>query len=132
MGFAGDRIGNRRAMFICLLVSVSALVWVQFADELWKLYVFVALHGFNHGGIVTIISPLVAELFGTRSQGTLLGIVTFIGITISALGPFMAGYVFDIYGGYQPAFLILLGFAVTGLILSLLLRPIKGGKDEQG
>ena len=131
MGFVGDRIGNRRAMVICFLVLVTALAWVQYAGELWALYLFVAIYGFYHGGVVTVISPAVAELFGTRSQGSLLGMVMSIGVTISAAGPLLAGYIFDVSGSYQLAFLILLGFAVTGLILSSLLRPIKkGGTDE--
>ena len=132
MGFAGDRIGNRRAVTICLLVLVAGLIWVQFAQELWMLYLFVALYGFNHGGIITVISPAVAELFGTRAQGSLLGIVVSIGITISALGPLLAGYIFDVTGGYNLAFLIMLALASIGLVLSIILKPIKKGHYEQG
>ncbi|MFC2033505.1 MFS transporter [Chloroflexota bacterium] len=130
MGFAGDKIGNRRAVTICLLVLVAGLIWIQFAQELWMLYLFVTLYGFNHGGIITVISPAVAELFGTRAQGSLLGIVVSIGITISALGPLLAGYIFDVTGGYNLAFLIMLVLVCIGLALSLILKPIKEGHYE--
>ena len=130
MGFAGDKIGNRRAVTICLLVLVAGLIWVQFAQELWMLYLFVTLYGFNHGGIITVISPAIAELFGTRAQGSLLGIVISIGMTISATGPLLAGYIFDVTGGYNLAFLIMLALASIGFVLSFTLRPIKERRYE--
>ncbi len=123
MGNAGDRIGNKRAMVICFALLVAALSWLQFARELWMLYLFAAVYGFAHGGFFALLSPLIAGLFGTRSQGTTLGIVLFGGQIGGAIGPLLTGYIFDTRGSYQLAFLILLAFATTGLILMTSLRP---------
>ncbi len=40
-----------------------------------------------------------------------------------ATSPVIAGYIFDIAGSYNPAFLICAVASVTGLILVLLLKP---------
>jgi MFS family permease len=125
VGFTGDRIGNRRALVLCILVLVIAFSWLQAAGSLWMLYGFAILYGINHGGMVTVISPVVAEIFGTRSQGVLLGTVMFISQTAGAVGPFFAGYIFDVTGGYQTAFMVMLALAVLGLVLSTTLRPIR-------
>ncbi len=131
MGYASDRVGNKLALVICFLISIPALVWLQLAGELWMLYLFGAIYGFSHGGFFAIMSPVVAWLFGTRSQGAILGAVIFIGTTGGAIGPFLAGYIFDITHTYQLVFLIFVVLGITGLILTTLLRPIsEGGEND--
>ena len=130
MGFAGDRIGHKRAMVVCFLTLITALSWLQVARELWMLYLFAAIYGFNHGGVFALISPTVAGLFGTRSQGTLLGIVICSGTIGGSIGSVLAGYIFDVTGSYQLAFFILLVLAIVGLILAILIRPIRKGGEK--
>jgi len=131
MGFAGDRIGHKRAMVVCFIILVTALSWLQVARELWMLYLFAAIYGFNHGGFFAIISPLIAGLFGTRSQGTLLGIVICSGTLVGSISPILTGKIFDITSSYQLAFLILLVLAIIGLVLITLVRPIsEGGTND--
>ena len=40
MGTAGDRIGDKTALSICLLILLMALGWLQLADRLWMFYAF--------------------------------------------------------------------------------------------
>lgn len=130
MGSAGDRIGHKLAMIICFLILVVALFWLPFAKELWMLYLFVAIYGIAHGGFFALISPMVAELFGTGSHGVIFGIVLFSGAIGGGIGSVLAGHIFDVTASYQLAFLIFAGVSIIGLILCLLLRPIinKGGE----
>jgi MFS family permease len=124
MGFTGDRIGYKRAMIVCFLILLIAFSWLHVATELWMLYLFAAIYGFNHGGFFALISPLVAALFGTRSQGTLLGVVIFSGTFVGGISPILTGWMFDITGSYQQAFLILLLTAIMGLILTIRIRLV--------
>ncbi len=130
MGFVGDRIGHKGAMVVCFFILVAVLSWLQVARELWMLYLFAAIYGFNHGGFFALISPMVAGLFGTRSQGLLLGIVIFSGTIGGSIGSVLVGYIFDITGSYQLAFLILLVLAIVGLVLTTLIRPISKGETN--
>jgi len=125
MGNTGDRIGNRRALIICFLVYVTALGWLQFAERLWMLYLFTVVYGFAHGGFFALTSPLVAELFGTKSHGVIFGIVLFFGTIGGAIGPTVTGRFFDVRGSYQIAFLILVAVSIAGLVMASLLRPVK-------
>ena len=124
MGFSSDKIGRKRGILICFIILVTALSWLQVARELWMLYVFAAIYGFNHGGFFAQFSPLIAWLFGTRSQGTLLGVVIFSGTFIGGLSPLFTGWIFDVTRSYHLAFIILLSVAIVGLILITLLKPI--------
>ncbi len=116
MGITGDRIGNKRALLICFGGLIASYSWLQAAGEIWSLTLFVVVYGFCHGGFYALISPTVAEFFGTRSHGAIFGIVIFYGSMGGAIGPLVTGYIFDITTSYQTAFLLLLALAIAGFI----------------
>ncbi len=120
-GIAIDRIGNRLSMIICFILLILALLWLQLARELWMLSLFAVVYGFAHGGLFTVISPIVAEYFGLRTHGALFGIVFFSSMVGGAAGPVIAGHIFDTTGSYNLAFRICtaVGALALGLVLSL-------------
>ena len=120
-----DRIGSKRVLIICFLLLIPGLLWLQMADTLWMLYLFASIYGIAHGGIFTTISPLVAELFGTRNHGVILGIVICFGTTGGAMGPILAGYTYDIIGSYSLIFRLIALMSTFGLGLILSLKQIR-------
>jgi MFS family permease len=125
LGSAADRIGNRQAFIIGFILMSAALFWLTSGKELWGLYLFAIIFGFAFGGCGASESPLVAGLFGLKSHGLILGVITFGFCTGAAVGPFLAGYIFDVRNSYSVAFLICAAISVIGLILTLLLTPLK-------
>jgi len=126
MGIAGDRIGNKPAWTICFIFLTISFFLLLAASELWLLYLFAVIFGFGYGGLSTLISPMVAELFGLSSHGVIFGVIIMFGGTAGmAVGPLLAGYIFDITGRYQLAFIIYVVILVIGLILTSLLRPTR-------
>jgi MFS family permease len=121
-GVAIDRIGNRLSMIICLILLILALLWLQLAGELWMLYLFAIVYGFSHGGLYTVISPIVAEYFGIRSHGVLFGIVVFSSMVGGAIGPVIAGNIFDTTGSYGLAFWICTSVSALALVIMLTLK----------
>jgi MFS family permease len=125
IGSLGDRIGNRRVFLIGFLLMAASLFWLVFAGEMWMLYIFSMIFGFAHGGMATSESPIVAWLFGLKSHGLIYGAVGF-GFTIGAsLGPVIIGYIFDLTGRYNLAFLACTAVGISGIILTIILRPTK-------
>ena len=124
MGWAADKIGNRGALLICLLFLFTGLIWLQLAQRLWMFYLFAGIHGFAHGGVFALNSPLVAWLFGTKSHGLILGIVIFSGTIGGAIGPVMAGHIFDLSKSYQMGFLIMVALSIIAFFLTVSIRPI--------
>jgi len=130
MGLLGDRLGHKRAMMISFVIAVFGMAWMQFSNVLWMLYLFAIVYGFNHGGFFALISPLLAGLFGTRSQGVLLGIVIFCGTLGGSIGMTLSGYIYDITGTYRIAFILLLCLVVFGLVNLALIKPIQTEKAD--
>ena len=123
LGALADRIGNKQIFIIGFVMMSAVLFWLSTAEELWILYFCIVIFGFASGGMGASESPLTAWLFGTGSHGLIYGVVH-VGFTIgAAAGPYIMGYIFDLTGSYQPAFLTCAILGVTGLILSLLLKP---------
>jgi MFS family permease len=131
-GFAIDRIGSKRVMIFCFFLLIAVLLWLQIATELWMLYLFAAVYGVAHGGFFTSFSPIVAEFFGIKSHGALFGVTMFSGMFGGALGPVMAGYVFDVTGGYGGAIWICTVIAMLGFVLVALLKPALKGAMANG
>lgn len=130
MGIACDRMGNRQALVVCYGFIVGSLWLLLAADELWQLYLFAALFGFGYGGISALASPTLAELFGLRAHGAILGLVASIGGDGgSAIGSTGAGYIFDVTGSYFRAFLICAIINAVALTLVVGLRMSRMPRD---
>ena len=126
LGSAADRIGNRQVFIIGFILMAATLFWLVPAREVWGLYLFAVVFGFAFGGCATSESPLVAGLFGLSSHGLILGAINVLGFTLgAAIGPLIAGYIFDMTNSYQLAFIVCAATGVVGLILTVLLTTIE-------
>ena len=129
MGSLADRIGNRTIVTGSFILLVIALLCLFIAREMWMFYIFAALFGSGWGGMVASQSPIVADLFGMRSHGVILGMIVSTITFGSAVGPVIAGAIYDVSSSYTVAFIICVVFAFMGIILSLLLRPVSNGGE---
>lgn len=131
LGVVADRIGNKSALIIGTSLTLVAFLWLLVAKELWMLYLFAVIFGLS-GWHLSPVSPMIAELFGLRSHGEIFGVVNFGGMIGGAIGPLMAGYIFDLTGSYHLAFLVCVAISAIALILILLLTPTsnKGRASE--
>jgi len=71
-----------------------------------------------------VLSPTVAELFGLKAHGAIFGVVYFWGTLGGAVGPVVAGRIFDIQQSYGTAFMLLLVLAFLAWLLMLRVRPL--------
>jgi len=127
MGGASDRMGEKKALLICLLCLLAALCWLQVVTSLWMFDLFAMIYGFAHGGFFSLVSPLIAKFFGTKSHGLLYGIVIFCSTLGGAIGPLMAGVVFDVTHSYKLVFMVLAALCCIAIFLTASLRPPNDG-----
>jgi MFS family permease len=122
-GLLIDKLGTRNAFVLCLTPLVICLVWLQTIINADLLYIFAVLYGFSHGGLFTVVSPTVAEYFGTRAHGAIFGLILFSGTLGGSAGPIVAGMIFDSSGSYSAAFITLAVLASIALLLAWSLKP---------
>jgi MFS family permease len=123
-------LGGRQSLIICFGVLLASLVWLLLASKAWMLYLFAMVYGFAHGSLFTVISPTIAELFGTHSHGLLFGLVLFSSTLGGSAGPLLAGFLCDQTGTYRIVLIVLALMASLGLVLVTLLRPVLPALDH--
>ena len=124
-GRLADLIGIKPVLIISLGLMSLAFFWLIVAKEMWMLYLFAAIFGIAYGTFEILQSPIVAELFGLSSLGTIFGIALAIGSIGFVIGPVVAGYIFDVTNNYQIAFVICTALSLISLASALLLPLTK-------
>ena len=128
LGGLADKTGNRKIFIFAFIFALAALVWMIFSREHWAFYIFAVIIGFTQGGIGVSQSPVTASLFGLKSLGLILGCIGF-GSTIGmAVGPYLMGYIFDVTGSYQLAFVAGSILCLVALACAFIIRPHKNVK----
>jgi MFS family permease len=122
LGFLADRLAKRTVMILVLLLHALSVVFLFGIHSIGAVPGFVALFGIALGGGAVLTPLLVGEYFGLRAFGKILG-ATMIPATLgAALGPVVAGRIFDVTGSYELAFEIDLAAFMIGAVLLLFLR----------
>lgn len=134
LGHTADKTSNKKAMLIaCILMTIS-FIWLIFvARNIPTFYIFAAIMGFAAGSMQIIFSPMLAEIFGLKSHGIILGYVSFVACWGAASGAFVAGYIYDVNHSYTLAFIIGTILAAGSVLTTLYIRPLAGKifKDSQ-
>jgi MFS family permease len=122
MGTGSDKLGIFNTLLICCVLLVISLVCLIFTRSIWSFYIFAAIFGFAYGGEVPLIPLLVGKFCGTKAMATLVGLTLFIGNFGGALGPWVAGKIFDVTASYHWAIIIGIFVALISVALALLLK----------
>ena len=110
-----------------ILISFGALALAYFGlastHSVWMLYSFGIVYG-CFSGIGVLLAPMVAELFGFKALGVIVGALVMANSIGGAISPPLAGAIFDMTGSYEAAFIVsgLLGL-VSLFLMFLLKRP---------
>jgi MFS family permease len=123
IGSALDKLRSKSVYIIVGILMVCSFLLLQLPGLTGVLYIFAVIFAIGYGGLAAAQSPSIAEYFGLRSHGTVFGVALFAACLGGAIGPFMTGYIFDMTGSYDPAFIACAAICLVGIIPLVLLRP---------
>ena len=108
-GWLSDRF-ERELIYVIgiaiLIGAVGALALVGAAPSRWGAYVYAVLLGIGYSATAALIPAIISDRFRGPRFGLILG-VSLVGSSLgSALGPWMAGRLFDMTGSYTIPFVI--------------------------
>ena len=127
-GRLSETITARWAMAISLAIQSIGLVLLIIVGGSNAVWVVIAFYGMGFGAMGALIPLTVAEAYGMRHFGSILGVTSMAGVIPMVVGPIMAGVVFDRYGNYDVAFAIMaVMFAIGTLAMVLARRPVPPG-----
>lgn len=116
-GWSADRLGGLRTLLVASTCQVSILALFTVVDSLAGLYLVSALFGVGLGGIIPAYAMIVGELFPMREAGWRVATIYFFATLGMGLGAWLAGFLFDLMGGYQVAFVTGIAFNLVNLAL---------------
>ena len=85
----------------------------------------VVVHGLAWGIRGPLMTAIRADYFGSASFGTIMGFSSLIVMFGMTLGPVFAGYIADVSGDYQLAFIVLAAVSLLGALCFFLATPPK-------
>ena len=124
-GTIAAKIGTRFTLLLFLILEAIALFSLSVTSDFWMLCFVAALFGFGFGGGAPPLAAMVAEFFGLRSVGMIMGLLGVGWAAGCALGTFMGDYIFDISSSYSMAFLAGGALTIMAIMIILLLRTPK-------
>lgn len=128
-GWLSDRIKNRLLTMIGFALMTVGLGCFAFAaGGLGVLILFLLFFTIGFGGTNTMRAILPRTYFGFKGYGTYVGLVTGVGTVGSMIGAPLAGYTFDVWGTYQPIWLVYAGIAIVSFIIVSLLPSVNAGE----
>ncbi|MBN1152368.1 MAG: MFS transporter [Dehalococcoidia bacterium] len=127
-GVVSERLGWGRTLAAALTLGATAMAGLTVATENWMLVCVVILFGMGHGMRAVAVMGLMGRYFGTVVLGELLGITIAVGQLMSAPGPYIAGYWYDISNSYDLMFALL---AATLLLGAMVVLRVGGHSERQ-
>ncbi|MFH0768132.1 MAG: MFS transporter [Chloroflexota bacterium] len=127
-GFLGD-FANKRYL-IATALSLQALGTFIFSlitgEKAWLIIVFLLTFGPGYGGPIPVRPALQADYFGTKSFGTILGLMALISMVGGLVSPVIAGWFYDTTGSYRLVWQLFALITIPAVPLILLAKPPRG------
>ena len=122
-GVISDRLGGLRTIFISSGAQAMALTAFLFTQSEAGLFLVAGVFGLGFSAIIPAYALAVRDLFAAEEAHWRMPTVLLCTGLGMALGGWLAGYLYDWFGAYAPAFAIgvaanLLNFAVIGFLVS--------------
>jgi predicted MFS family arabinose efflux permease len=110
-GQLSDRIARSRVLAMTHTIRSVSFVIVVISlllggGLLWLIYIAMALFGFGFFTTAPLTAGLVADLFGYRQMGTLLGLMLTFHTVGMAIGAYSGGITFELTSSYFSFFAI--------------------------
>jgi MFS family permease len=122
-GVISDRLGGLKTIFISSGAQALALTAFLFTQSETGLFLVAAIFGLGFSALIPAYALAVRDLFPAAEAHWRVPTVLLCTGVGMALGGWLAGYLYDVFGSYAPAFATgvganILNFAIVGLLVS--------------
>jgi MFS family permease len=126
-GSLSDKLGRINTLTVALVIALIGLVVLFLAANTGLIALFavgVVLIGICFGTFMGVFPGFCTDQFGTKNNTVNYGIM-WIGFSLAGIvGPTILTKVYSATGAYQMAFLIAIGIAVLGMVLTFVYRAL--------
>jgi MFS family permease len=116
-GPLSDRFGPVRTFVVGASLMAVAPLCLPFADSSMAVYLAAGIFGAGYGGVDALLSPLIADLFGSSITYASFGLMSLTFAVSGLVFPPLAGYTHDVAGSYTPVFVLVGVLGIVGIYL---------------
>ena len=125
-GWIGDRIGRSFLLMISFLLMGVGWIGLLFAtpDAIFFISLYLLFYTAGQSAHTATDQTVVADFFGITRFATIKGSMQLIALVGGITGPIMAGRIYDVYGSYDIAFIILCPVVSIGTLCVFMARKL--------
>jgi MFS family permease len=106
-GIVGDKWDKRHVIAVAFLLQFIGTLFFAYTSNNWHLIGFIVFWGIGFGASIPVRFSMLADYFGRRHFGTIMGIMMTFSTVFGVIGPIFVGWMFDVRGNYREPYLIL-------------------------
>ena len=120
-GWIADRLEPRVALWLSSGLQAVATVGLLWAERYAALLTVAVVFGLGMGGLVPLWGALVGSVYPRRAFGRVMGLMSPVMLPLQATGVPLAGWIFDRWGSYLPAFRLFVALYLLSMLVMVLL-----------
>ena len=128
-GVMADAFGASRPTTMCFLMRIGIFALILPMQSTPAILAFGLLYGFTFLITAPLTVVFLSNIYGPNRLGTLTGTVSMIHQIMGGLGALAGGWIYDMTGAYDAAFILMLALSLVATALTLVVRePLFRGR----
>ena len=121
-GVLADALGARRPSAVCFVIRIAIFAPIIYFQNTTTIVAFALAYGFTFMITAPLTVLFARNIFGVARTGTVAGLIIMVHQVAGATGAYVGAAIFDAFGSYDRAFVLMLALAVIATVLSLAVR----------
>ena len=121
-GIMADALGASRPTVLCFVMRIGIFALIIPFQNTPVILVFGLLYGFTFLITAPLTVVFMGNIYGPHRLGTLTGTISMIHQITGGLGAFAGGWIYDLTGDYNAAFVLMLALSIAATVLTLAVR----------
>ena len=121
-GLLCDALGAQRPLLLCFVLRIGIFALIIAVQNTPAILVFSLLYGFTFLMTAPLTVIFSREIFGPMRLGTVSGTISMVHQIFGGLGALAGALIFDHWGSYDGAFILMLALSIGATAISPLLH----------
>ena len=132
-GVMADALGASRPTALCFLMRIGIFALILPLQSTPAILAFGLLYGFTFLITAPLTVVFLGNIYGPLRLGTLTGTISMIHQIMGGLGALAGGWIYDMTGSYNAAFVLMLALSLAATALTLVVRePLRQHRTPLG
>lgn len=121
-GWLADALGPGKPTLLCFVMRIGIFALIGVYQSTAGIIIFTAVYGFTFYITAPLTVIFGGKIFGPARLGTVAGLISSFHMIAGGIGALAGALIFDHWGSYDRAFVLMLAMSVLAVALTLMVR----------